>query len=131
MLSSPPSSVGDHHVEIALRCCSAIVLCEALYADAVGAIVVAKARLYPSLDPGGKVTARSTTIWGFGPTLTLPVFDEDLLRANLEVAIATARDAEPAWRGGVLSPAEEIPVAVDTYGRDHNAPAAAIDESRA
>ena len=89
---------------------------ERRYAAAVAAIGVAEAQLYPSLDLSGSVTARSTTTWGFGPTVTLPVFNQGLLRANREVAAATAQEAELAWRAEVLSAVEEVQAADSTYG---------------
>lgn len=90
---------------------------ERRYGAAVAAIGVAEAQLYPSLDLSGSIGARPSNSWGFGPNITLPVFNQGLLRASRETAKATAVEAELAWRAAVLAAVEEVQAAVSTDAR--------------
>jgi multidrug efflux system outer membrane protein len=77
----------------------------------------AEAQLYPSLDLSGTVTAQTSSTWGFGPTIALPVFNQGLLQARRQAAASTARQAELAWRAAVLAAVEEVQAAASTYSR--------------
>ncbi|MFA8442038.1 TolC family protein [Yoonia sp.] len=100
---------------------------ERRYAAAVAAIGAAKAQLYPSLDLSGTVTSREITTWGFGPTVNLPILNQGLLRANRDVAVASAREAELGWRASVLSAVEEVQSADSTDTRARREVAALRD----
>lgn len=90
---------------------------ERRYASAVAAIGVAEAQLYPSLDLSGTVTAQSASTWGFGPTISIPILNQGVLRARRNVAVSTAQQAELAWRAAVLSAVEDVQAAASTAQR--------------
>lgn len=90
---------------------------ERRFAAAVAAVGIAEAQLLPSLDLSGSVTAQTSSTWGFGPNITLPIFNQGLLRARREVAVSTARQAELDWRAAVLTAVEEVQSASSTYTR--------------
>lgn len=94
-----------------------IVSAERALAAATAAIGIAEADLYPSINLSGSITASSTGGWSFGPTLTLPVLNQPVLRATRDQQISLARQAELAWRSTVLTAAEEVQIAQSTYLR--------------
>ena len=91
------------------------------YAAAVAAVGVREADLYPSLSLGGTVSASEATTWSFGPTLSLPVLNQGVLRANRDQSIAQAQQAELAWRGTVLEAVEETQSAQTNVLRNRRA----------
>lgn len=91
---------------------------ERRFASAVAAVGVAESQLYPSLDLSGTVTMQGATTWGFGPTISLPILNQGILRARREVAASTARQAELAWRAAILAAVEEVQAATSTYQRN-------------
>ncbi len=85
---------------------------EALFKAAVANVGVAEAALYPSLNLTGSI-ARSSgdSVWSFGPTLTIPIFNQGALSAERDAAISLAKQAELDWRSAVVSAVEDVQVA--------------------
>ena len=81
-------------------------------AAATAAVGVAQAQLYPSLVIDGDVAVATDDSWAFGPGLSLPLLSRGVLRANRNVAISTARQAELDWRNLVLIAIEEVQTAL-------------------
>lgn len=82
------------------------------FAAATAAIGVAEAQLLPSLTIDGTITAGSIDTWGWGPALTLPVFNRGVLEANRKVAESRAKEAELIWRSSVLNAIEDTQSAI-------------------
>lgn len=101
---------------------------------AIARIGVAKAALYPSLALGGTIAwANSANSWSFGPSLSLPIFSQGALRAGVDAALSRARQAEVAWRAGVLKAIEDVQVAqsnLQHYRQRADALAEAADKYR-
>ncbi|MBW8299414.1 MAG: efflux transporter outer membrane subunit [Hydrogenophaga sp.] len=96
-------------------------------AAAVAEIGVAEAQLYPSITLGGSISpqwistkslAGSLTSWSFGPSLTLPILDGGRLKANVNIAESSAREAYLAWKASVLNAVEEVENALAAVNRD-------------
>lgn len=84
---------------------------EALLAAAVADVGVAEAELYPSLTLTGDLENTSgSNLWSFGPTLSLPVFNQGQLRASRNAKLSLARQAETDWRSQVVSAVEDVQV---------------------
>ncbi|WP_168797755.1 efflux transporter outer membrane subunit [Aliishimia ponticola] len=89
---------------------------ERRYAAAVAAIGIAEAQLYPTLALSGTISTSDTTDASiFGPSLSLPIFNRGALTARRNAAIATAEQAETAWRGAVLGAVREVQTAQSAY----------------
>jgi multidrug efflux system outer membrane protein len=92
---------------------------------------VAKAQIYPSLRlngtiQSGAVDSTNFSNWSFGPTLTIPVFNRGVLKANIDIAESSANESYLAWRESVLNAVEEVEsalYAVEKYST-------AVDASR-
>ena len=70
---------------------------EADLAAAVANVGVAEAALYPALSLSGTVgRTDATDAWSFGPQLSLPVFNQGLLKASRDAQLSVARQAEIA-----------------------------------
>ncbi len=96
-------------------------------AAAVAQIGVAEAQLYPTITLSGTITPSSTRSsgtsvnllsWGFGPTLSLPIFDGGELRARVSAAESSARESYLAWKQTVLNAVEETENALAAVARD-------------
>lgn len=94
------------------------------FAAAVASVGVAEAALYPSVSLSGTVTASGSNTWSFGPSITLPIANQTVLRANRDAAISQARQAELSWRAQVLSAVQETQSAQSSYLRNRRALAA-------
>ena len=89
---------------------------ERRYAAAVAAIGVAEAQLYPTLTLSGTISASDTLDASlFGPSLALPLFNRGALTARRNAAIATAQQAETAWRASVQSAVRDVQTAQSAY----------------
>lgn len=77
-------------------------------------IGVAQADLYPSLSLSGSITVSATnlvsptTLWSFGPSLTIPLFDGGRRRAAVESARASYTSALAQYRQGVRNVVKEV-----------------------
>ncbi|MEM9584309.1 MAG: efflux transporter outer membrane subunit [Pseudomonadota bacterium] len=78
------------------------------FAAATAAVGVAEAQLYPSLSLSGAVTEGTLDSWNFGPTLSLPLLNRGFLKANRNIAISEARQAQLNWRSSVLTAIEDV-----------------------
>ncbi len=78
------------------------------FAAATAAVGVAEAQLYPSLTLTGAVTEGTLDSWNFGPTLSLPLLNRGFLKANRNIAISEARQAQIGWRSAVLLAIEDV-----------------------
>ncbi|WP_138470093.1 efflux transporter outer membrane subunit [Poseidonocella sp. HB161398] len=84
---------------------------EADLAAAVAEVGVAEADLYPSLSLGGTVgRLDGTDSWTFGPSLSLPVFNQGALRASRDAQVSAAKQAEIEWRASVMQAVEDVQV---------------------
>lgn len=91
---------------------------EADLAAAVANVGVAEAALYPALSLSGTVGRTDTTdAWSFGPQLSLPVFNQGLLRASRDAQLSVARQAEIAWRASINEAVEDVQVAQSNLTR--------------
>lgn len=106
---------------------------ERTLASAVAEIGVAEAQLYPTITLGGSITPSyistkplkgSFTSWSFGPSLSLPILDGGRLKANVDIAESSAREAYLAWKSTVLNAVEEVENALAAVNRDSQTVAA-------
>lgn len=81
-------------------------------AAATAAVGVSEAQLYPSLRLSGDVSAGAVDSWSFGPTLVLPIFDRSSRKANRDIAISEAKQAELAYQRTFLTAVEEVQTAM-------------------
>lgn len=87
-------------------------------AAAVAAVGVAEADLLPSISLTGRVTDVSgATTWGFGPELSLPIFNQGGLQAARARRVSEARQAEIAWRASVSAAVEDVQTAQSNLRR--------------
>lgn len=85
---------------------------EANLAASVADIGVAEAALYPALTLSGTVgRVNSLNAWAFGPQLSLPVFNQGVLRADRDAQVSIAKQSEISWRASVLRAVEDVQVA--------------------
>ncbi len=99
---------------------------EADLAAAVANVGVAEAALYPALSLSGTVgRTDATDAWSFGPQLSLPVFNQGLLKASRDAQLSVARQAEIAWRASINEAVEDIQVAQSNLTRAPEGAAAA------
>jgi multidrug efflux system outer membrane protein len=94
-----------------------VISSERELAAATAAIGVATASLYPSLDLDGTITSSDPSSWSFGPTVSLPILNQGVLRAARNEQISLARQAELTWRNAVLSAVEDVQIAQSSYQR--------------
>jgi multidrug efflux system outer membrane protein len=96
-------------------------------AAATAKIGVAEAQLYPTISLSGAISPSyihtssshgGFTTWSFGPTLTLPILDGGLLRANVKIAESDARSQYLTWKQTVLNGVEEVENALSAVSRD-------------
>ncbi|SFT05876.1 outer membrane protein, multidrug efflux system [Sulfitobacter marinus] len=91
---------------------------EAGLAAAVAKVGVAEAALYPALSLSGTVgRTDATDAWSFGPQLSLPVFNQGLLKASRDAQLSVARQAEIAWRASINEAVEDVQVAQSNLSR--------------
>jgi len=91
---------------------------EADLAAAVANVGVAEAALYPALSLSGTVgRTDATDAWSFGPQLSLPVFNQGLLKASRDAQLSVARQAEIAWRASINEAVEDVQVAQSSLTR--------------
>ena len=91
---------------------------EADLAAAVANVGVAEAALYPALSLSGTVgRTDATDAWSFGPQLSLPVFNQGLLKASRDAQLSVARQAEIAWRASINEAVEDVQVAQSNLSR--------------
>ena len=81
---------------------------ERRFAAEVATLGVREADLYPSLTLTGSVSGFETDTWSFGPTVTVPVFNQNALRANRDAQIGAVEEAELAWRSAVRGAIEDV-----------------------
>lgn len=94
------------------------------YAAAVAVIGVSEAEFYPSVSLGGSISTSQGTSWTYGPSISIPLFRQGVLRSNRDQAVAQAEQKRLAWRTAVLSAVEEVQVAQGGYLRNRRAVAA-------
>lgn len=87
---------------------------------ATAQIGVAVANMLPSISLSGSITDFSTNSWSFGPTLTLPIFNQGALSAERDVAISEAKQAEITWRQTVLDAVQDVQSANSAWLRDRD-----------
>ncbi|MGO4568214.1 efflux transporter outer membrane subunit [Rhizobium sp. 2YAF20] len=96
-------------------------------AAATAEIGVTEAQLYPTISLSGAISPSYVhtsashggfTTWSFGPTLSLPIFDGGLLRANVKIAQSNARGQYLTWKQTVLTAVEEVENALSAVARD-------------
>lgn len=94
-------------------------------AAAVADIGIKEADLYPSLTLSGALSTNGTTgSWNLGPTITLPLFNRDQLKANVDLAQSTAREQYLAYRQTVLGAVRDVEDALVAYNREKSRRAA-------
>jgi NodT family efflux transporter outer membrane factor (OMF) lipoprotein len=102
-------------------------------------IGAAQADLYPSLSLGGSVSvsasslASPATLWSFGPSLSIPLFDGGQRRAAVDTAQANHLSALASYRQGVravVRDVEEALLNLDGAGRRADQAATAAREYR-
>ena len=81
-------------------------------AAATAAAGVSEAQLYPSLRISGNVSIGDADNWSFGPTLSLPIFDQTRRRAARDIALSNVRQAELAYRKAFITAVEDVQIAM-------------------
>lgn len=77
--------------------------------QAVARVGVATADMLPSVTLSGSVSNSSgIKSWSFGPAVSLPIFNQGALKAARDADVSAAKQAEIAWRAGVLSAVEDV-----------------------
>lgn len=86
--------------------------------SALAAVGVAEANILPSISLTGRVTDVSgATSWGFGPQVSLPIFNQGALQAARARRVSEARQAEIAWRASVSAAVEDVQTAQSNLRR--------------
>lgn len=85
---------------------------ERQFAAATAAVGVSEAQLYPSLRLSGGITLGEVDTWSFGPTVSLPIFDQPRRQASRNIAVSNARQAELAYRQEFITAIEEVQTAM-------------------
>lgn len=82
---------------------------------AVAEIGIAEADLYPSISLSGTLNASiaqvgniSSQTWGFGPSISIPIFDRGRLKANVDLSKSSARIQYLAYRQAVLTAVQDV-----------------------
>ena len=84
---------------------------------AVANVGVAEAARLPSLSLSGTITSNDDS-WSFGPILSLPIFNQGALKANLDQSASAAREAALQYRQTVLEAVEDVQSANSAWLRD-------------
>lgn len=87
---------------------------------ATAEIGVAIANMLPSISLSGSITDFKTTSWSFGPTITLPIFNQGALAAERDLAVSEAKQAEITWRQTVLDAVQDVQSANSAWLRDRD-----------
>lgn len=105
-----------------------IIASERALAAAVAKVGVAEAALFPSITLSGSISPTftnissgrngSSTTWGFGPSLNLPIFDGGRIKANITASESVAREAYLGWKATVLKAVEEVENGIVAVNRD-------------
>ncbi len=82
-------------------------------------IGVASAARLPSLSLTGTISSDNNA-WGFGPVVTLPIFNQGALAANQDQAEAQAREAFIIYQQTVLTAVEDVQSANSAWLRDRH-----------
>lgn len=93
-----------------LRNVPAVRIAEANYAAAVAGLGIQEAALLPSLTLSGTVTVSYPQTWSFGPSLSIPVFNQPALRATRDAQVAAVEEAALNWQAAVRSAVEAVEV---------------------
>lgn len=95
-----------------------IRVAQAGFSAALAKLGVATAETLPSITLTGTVSDRGgATSWGFGPRLSLPVFNQGILQATRKRRVSEARQAEIAWRSSVAKAVEDVQTAQSNLRR--------------
>ncbi len=106
---------------------------ERLLAAATAQIGVAEAQLYPSITLSGTIDASRTitntvrggaAAWSFGPSLNLPIFNGNSLKANVDIAKSAAAQQYIGWKQTVLGAVEEVENALISLRKNYETVAA-------
>ena len=112
-LPTAPSFAVDRVPADVLRQRPDLAVRERDLAAASAKVGIAMAALYPSLQLGGSVGltavgASSSSLWSFGPSLSLPVFDGGTRQAAVASARAGHELAYAQWRDAVRNAVTEV-----------------------
>ncbi|KMQ80910.1 Outer membrane component of tripartite multidrug resistance system [Candidatus Burkholderia pumila] len=109
---------------------------EAQLHAATAEVGVAVAQLYPDISLTGQVGIRATKasylahwsslFWSVGPSISLPIFEDGALRANVRVAKAEAGAAALQYRRTVLSALQDVDNALVNYRTEQDRRAALV-----
>ncbi|MFT4151463.1 MAG: efflux transporter outer membrane subunit [Paracoccaceae bacterium] len=87
-------------------------------ATALANVGVATADMLPSVSLSGSVSdAGNGKTWGFGPQISLPVFNQGALQAARANKVSLAKQAEIAWRAAVMQAVEDVQTAQSNLRR--------------
>ncbi|EUB99959.1 RND efflux system, outer membrane lipoprotein, NodT family [Rhizobium sp. CF080] len=95
-----------------------VVSLERELAATAAEVGVAQADFYPSLSLGGSITINQSSLtgtsipWSFGPSLSIPVFDQGQRRAAFDTAVAGYQIAFQSYRSGILGAVSEVETAL-------------------
>lgn len=95
-----------------------VVSLERELAATAAEIGAAQSDFYPSLSLSGSITLNQSSLtgtsapWSFGPSLSIPVFDQGQRRAALATAVANYQIAFEAYRSGILGAVSEVETAL-------------------
>lgn len=89
---------------------------EASYLSAMAGIGVTRANMLPEVNLNGSVRRSSgDTTWSYGPSISLPIFNQPRLWQAHKAAISRAKQAELSWRASVRKGVEDVQKALTTY----------------
>ena len=87
-------------------------------AAALAAVGVAQAAMLPSISLTGRISdVAGSQTWGFGPQLSLPVFNQGTLQVTRARRVSEVRQAEIAWRAAVSAAVEDVQTAQSNLRR--------------
>jgi len=82
-------------------------------------IGISEAALYPSLTLAGSLsTSASIGTWALAPTISIPIFNRDQLKGNVDLSESNARTAYLAYRQAVLTAVQDVEDAIVAYTRE-------------
>lgn len=91
-----------------------VVALERELAATAAEVGAAKADFYPSLSLSGSISLDQSNLsgtslpWSFGPSLSIPIFDQGQRRATFDTAVADYQIAFQSYRSGILSAVNDV-----------------------
>lgn len=89
---------------------------EESYISAMAGVGVARANMLPEVNLNGNVRRSSgDTTWSYGPSVSLPIFNQPRLWQAHKAAVSKAKQAELAWRASVRKGVSDVQGALTRF----------------